>query len=119
MVTYGPEEINSDRIISQLYKMPLMMRKITEADVPALSRICLLTADAGKPAEHLHDYKELPSLVYSVPYVKLPTTWGFVLVDESDEPVGYVVGLTNTREYEKYAVQHWWPPLVKKYPPLL
>jgi len=99
--------------------MSLRIRIATEADAPALSRICLLTANAGASAELLHDYGELPGLVYSVPYVKLPTTWAFVLVDESDEAVGYVVGSTDTRAYEKYAAEHWWPPLAQKYQPSL
>lgn len=99
--------------------MSLTIRRATEVDIPALSRICLLTADAGKSAERLHDYKELPGFIYSIPYVRLPTTWALVLVDESDEPVGYVVGSTDTRAYEKYTSQHWWPPLAEKYPPSL
>ncbi|KAL0577079.1 hypothetical protein V5O48_004922 [Marasmius crinis-equi] len=98
--------------------MSFTIRKATEADVPALSRICLLTADAGSSAEALHDYPELPGLIFSVPYVKLPTTWAFVLVDEaSDTVIGYIVGSTDTREYERYAEEHWWPPLAEKYPP--
>ena len=99
--------------------MSLSIRKATETDIPALSRICLLTANAGVSAEQLHDYGELPGLVYSVPYVRLPTTWAFVLVDEANEAVGYIVGSTDTRAYEKYAAQHWWPPLAEKYPPSL
>jgi len=89
----------------------------TEDDVPALSRICLLTAEAGTSAEHLHDFGELPGLIFSVPYVKLPTTWAFVLVDETiSDAVGYIVGSTDTRAYEKYAAEHWWPSLCEKYP---
>ncbi|KAJ7283981.1 hypothetical protein C8J57DRAFT_1432947 [Mycena rebaudengoi] len=100
--------------------MPLIIRKATEGDAPALSRICLLTADAGKSAESLHDIGELPGLVYAVPYVKLPTTWAFVLVDEGKTPpvvVGYIVGSKDTRAYEQYASEHWWPALAEKYPP--
>ncbi|KAF5344134.1 hypothetical protein D9758_008821 [Tetrapyrgos nigripes] len=97
--------------------MTLTIRKAVESDTSALSRICLLTADAGSSAESLHDYGELPGLVYAVPYVKLPTTWGFVLVDESDEAVGYILGSRDTRAYEEHAAQHWWPNLAEKYPP--
>lgn len=101
--------------------MGISIRKALESDAPALSRICLLTADAGAPAEHLHDYGELPGLVYAVPYVKLPTTWGFVMVDEAKDNlvVGYVLGSTNTRQYECHAAEHWWPALAEKYPPSL
>ncbi|KAF8639835.1 hypothetical protein AX17_001090 [Amanita inopinata Kibby_2008] len=102
--------------------MVLSIRNATERDAPALSRICLLTADAGRSAENLHDHGELPGLVYAVPYVKLPTTWGFVLVDGlqgeeagDGEVVGYVVGSTDTCAFEQYAAQHWWPILAQKY----
>ncbi|KDR83609.1 hypothetical protein GALMADRAFT_56472 [Galerina marginata CBS 339.88] len=98
--------------------MSLTIRRATESDSPSLSRICLLTADAGASAEPLHDFGELPGLVYAVPYVKLPTTWGFVLEDEATkEVVGYVLGSTDTRAYERYAAEHWWPALAEQYPP--
>ncbi|KAK0453491.1 acyl-CoA N-acyltransferase [Armillaria borealis] len=95
----------------------IIIRRATEADEAALSRICLLTADTGKSAEHLHDFGELPGLVYAVPYVKLPTTWGFVLVDRTHEVVGYIIGSKDTRAYEQHASEHWWPALAEKYPP--
>ncbi|KAK7054200.1 pheromone-regulated membrane protein 10 [Favolaschia claudopus] len=96
--------------------MSATIRKATIADEPGLSHICLVTADAGKSAEHLHDYKELPGLVYSVPYLSLPTTWAFVLADGPDV-VGYIVGSTDTRAYEKYASEHWWPVQAEEYQP--
>jgi len=100
--------------------MSITIRRAREDDAPALSRICLLTGDAGASAEHLHDYGELPGLIYAIPYVKLPTTWGFVMVDgTTDEVVGYIIGSKDTRAYEKYAAEHWWPALVEKYPPSL
>jgi len=101
--------------------MSIFIRKAVESDAPALSRICLLTADAGASAEHLHDYGELPGLVYAVPYVKLPTTWGFVMVDEAKDNlvVGYTIGSKDTRAYERYAAETWWPVLAEKYPPSL
>lgn len=100
--------------------MSITIRPSTERDEAALSKICLLTADAGTSAEHLHDYPELPGLVYSVPYIKLPTTWAFVLEDSTIDPpevVGYVIGSKDTRAYEKHATEHWWPALAEKYPP--
>ncbi|KAJ6539483.1 acyl-CoA N-acyltransferase [Mycena capillaripes] len=95
------------------------IRRATDADAPSLSRICLLTAEAGKSAESLHDFGELPGLVYAVPYVNLPTTWAFVLVDESKDQlvVGYIVGSTDTRAYEQHAAEHWWPAHAENYLP--
>nr|GAT46078.1 predicted protein [Mycena chlorophos] len=96
--------------------MTVKIRSACSADAPALSRICLLTADAGKSAEHLHDYPELPGLVWALPYVELPTTWGFVM--ESDgKVVGYIVGSKDTPTYETYARTHRWPALSQQYPP--
>lgn len=96
------------------------IRKAVKGDTLALSRICLLTANGGTSAEELHDFGELPGIVYAVPYVKLPTTWGFVLEDEEhNEVVGYVVGSTDTCTYEQYAAEHWWPSFAAEYPPEL
>lgn len=68
-------------------------------------------------AEHLHDHGELPGLVYAVPYVTLAHTFGFVMVnDETAEVVGYVLGTTDTRAFERAAEEHWWPALRAKYP---
>ncbi|KAJ7929919.1 acyl-CoA N-acyltransferase [Mycena leptocephala] len=99
--------------------MSVTIRRATSADEPSLSRICLVTADAGISAEPLHDFSELPGLVYAVPYVHLPTTWAFVLVDGSKDElvIGYIVGSTDTRAYEQYAAEHWWPVQAEKYPP--
>lgn len=101
--------------------MPITIRRALLTDAPALSHICLLTADAGSSAASHHDYGELPGLVYAVPYVNLPTTWGFVMVDQDreDQVVGYIVGSTDTRAFEAYAEEHWWPELAEKYPPSL
>jgi ribosomal protein S18 acetylase RimI-like enzyme len=88
-----------------------------ESDAPSLSRICLLTAASGSSAENLHDHGELPGLVYALPYVKLPTTFGFVMLDdETSEVVGYVLGSSDTRTFEREAEVNWWPALRVKYP---
>ena len=88
-----------------------------QPDEAALSKICLLTSDAGKSGETLHDYPELPGLVFAVPYVKLPHTWGFVMErDDTKEVVGYILGATDTRAFEKAARETWWPSLTPKYP---
>lgn len=100
--------------------MTVIIREARESDADALSRICLLTAKGGESADDLHDFKELPGLTYAVPYIKLPTTFGFVMVDDSlEEVVGYILSAKNTREFESYAAEHWWPVLAEKYPPSL
>ncbi|KAJ3491456.1 hypothetical protein NLI96_g696 [Meripilus lineatus] len=62
------------------------IRRATQADSPALSKICLLTADAGQSGEHLHTMGELPGLMWAEPYVHVPSAVGFVIVDPSITP---------------------------------
>ncbi|KAI0347524.1 acyl-CoA N-acyltransferase [Trametopsis cervina] len=100
----------------------LFLRDATAADSPALSRICLLTADAGVSAEPLHSAGELPGLMYAEPYVHLPECHGFVLVDPSKERqtggqvVGYILTAFDTRGFEQSRLTSWFPPYLEKYP---
>lgn len=100
--------------------MTVTIREARPTDADAVSKICLLTANGGKSAEDLHDFKELPGLTYAVPYVTLPHTIGFVLVDdelaEADQVVGYTLAATDSREFDRYTAEHWWPALAVKYP---
>jgi len=108
--------------------MPFAIRPVFPEDTPALSRICLLTSDAGQSAELLHRHCELPGLVWALPYVSFPSetarTWGFVLVGETalddggttKSIKGYVVGTSDTRAYEAATEAEWWPSLRTRFP---
>ncbi|KAF9057690.1 hypothetical protein BJ165DRAFT_1397915 [Panaeolus papilionaceus] len=98
--------------------MTISIRPVKPDDEAQVSYICLVTADAGKSAEHLHDFAELPGLVYAVPYLHLPVSWGFVLEDQdSYELLGYILGSTDTREFERHMKESWLPRFVDRYPP--
>jgi len=108
--------------------MSFAIRPVVPEDITAISRICLLTADAGRSAETLHRHGELPGLVWALPYVLLPPmtarTWGFVLVDTSvsdDDHTtqavkGYILGTSDSRAYEAATEVEWWPPLRIRFP---
>jgi ribosomal protein S18 acetylase RimI-like enzyme len=101
--------------------MPLEIRPATFAHSEALSRICLLTANYGTSAEGLHSIKELPGLVYALPYVNLPTTFGFVLEDVQQdgtegEVFGYILGTTDTKLFMEAAEKDWYPSVRENYP---
>lgn len=77
----------------------------------------------------MHAYGELPGLVYALPYVNVGGgwAWGFVLVDTGDESaekgegreervVGYILGASDTRQFEEEAEKTWYPPLRLRYP---
>ena len=94
------------------------LRRATAEDSPALSHICLVTADAGQSAESQHSAGELPGLMYAEPYVHLPTGFGFVIVDPAkDRRVGgYVLATYDTRHFERDLVEKWFPRYREKYP---
>ena len=103
-------------------KQNLFIRAATAADSPAVSHICLLTADAGVSAADLHTAGELPGLMYAEPYVHLPECYGFVLVEPSPgtegegEVVGYILGSFDTRAFERSMKETWFPRWLEKYP---
>ena len=37
--------------------------------------------------------------------------------EEHNKVFGYIVGSADTRTYERYAGEHWWPFLATDYPP--
>ena len=96
--------------------MSLVIRKATVADTDALFRVCLLTANAGKSAEELYDFPELPGLIFAVPYLTRKATFAYVLEEEdTKEVVGYVVGSPDTREYEQDLYENWFPVHAVRY----
>ncbi|KAL5488024.1 hypothetical protein ACEPAI_6132 [Sanghuangporus weigelae] len=111
------------------------IRTVRPSDAPALSRICLLTGDAGKSAEGLHSIPELIGLFYACPYVSLPHTGGFVLArrrpldspdnvtrgeqqqhSSEEDVLGYTLFAYDTRVFEEAAEGDWFPPLRARYP---
>jgi ribosomal protein S18 acetylase RimI-like enzyme len=108
--------------------MPFTIRPVVPPDTPAVSRICLLTGDAGQSAEPLHRHGELPGLAWALPYILLPSktahTWGFVLVDDAapdDDHTtnvikGYILGTSDTRAYQAATEAEWLPPLRIRFP---
>ena len=119
----------------------ISVRPACPEDEDAIIRICLETAYEGKSAADRLTIPELPALVWALPYISMPTGFGFVMVEQgtSDTPsytehtsssdskvppksrnggkiVGYVVGTSDTAAYETAAEEHWWPVLRAAYP---
>lgn len=96
------------------------IRPATINDRPALSRICLLTGDAGQSGEGQYTLPEMLGLVYAEPYVVVPPNFGFLLVstDSNGEEtvLGYVLGTPDTRVFEAGLEETWYKDLRPKYP---
>jgi ribosomal protein S18 acetylase RimI-like enzyme len=92
------------------------LRAYRPGDLPAMSRICLLTGDAGQDATALYRDPDLLAHVYCGPYPAADPSLSFVVVD--DEGVaGYLVGTADTAAFTAWQDEHWWPALRARYPP--
>lgn len=98
-----------------------MTRTIRHArpdDTDAVYDICLRTADAGDDGTHLYRDPRLPGHIWAGPYVALEPAHAFVLVDDADHPVGYVLGALDSRAFEARLERDWWPLLRAEHPKL-
>jgi ribosomal protein S18 acetylase RimI-like enzyme len=84
------------------------IRPATEADTEALFDICLKTANGGDDASALYSDPHLPGYIWSVPYLKFAEDFAFVLIQDG-RPVGYIVGVPDTRAFDRELQANWWP----------
>ena len=93
----------------------MSIRPATEADAEALARICLLTGNYGADATGVFGDDQALADVFATPYLYGPG--GFSLVwDQGDGPLGYVVGTSDTRAFQHWFVDVWWPALPLRQP---
>jgi ribosomal protein S18 acetylase RimI-like enzyme len=92
------------------------IRPYQPADEPALYDICLRTGDNGGDATGQYDDPRLLGHVYVGPYLALAPQFAFVLDRGDGTPVGYVLGVADTLEFEKWCEADWWPRLRRRYP---
>ncbi|PKQ25342.1 MAG: GNAT family N-acetyltransferase [Actinobacteria bacterium HGW-Actinobacteria-4] len=86
----------------------MSIRPATAADSAAIARICLLTGSSGTDATGKFCDDAAVSDVYATPYLHGPG--GFALVWELDgEPVGYILGTTDTHAFQEWFSSDWWP----------
>jgi ribosomal protein S18 acetylase RimI-like enzyme len=92
----------------------VLLRAANIADLPELRRICLETGDSGKDATHLHKLPELVGDIYVAPYVIHEPDFAYVLLAEN-KVVGYLLGVLDTKSFEKTLVEKYWPIAKAKY----
>lgn len=94
----------------------IRVRPFEAPDLPALYRICLLTADAGGDASALYRDPDLPGHLYLGPYATLEPRHALVAEDEPGRPGGYCVGAFDSRAFAEAVRASWLPPLCRRYP---
>lgn len=91
------------------------IRAATLADLPGAYRVCLLTGDAGRDATTIFRNPDLLGHVYVGPYVVDSPELARVVAD-ADGIAGYLLGAADTRAFEAWAEEAWWPTLRDQYP---
>lgn len=92
------------------------IRPFRRGDEPALAEVCLRTADAGADATGLLDDDELWAEVFVLPYVARHPEFASVVEADDGRVVGYIVGAPDTRAFEAWFRDHWWPRFAARWP---
>ena len=93
----------------------ITIRPYHPSDLPALYRICLLTADNGGDASHLYSDPELLGHFYAGPYAVFEPDLAFVLVNDQ-RPIGYMIGARDSATFGRRCEADWFPLLRQRYP---
>lgn len=91
-------------------------RTTDPAEVARLYDVCIRTGASGGDATSLYAQPELLPAVYLGAYLAFEPGLAFVLADDDDRAVGYVIGATDTRDLAARCEREWWPALRERYP---
>lgn len=91
------------------------VRPYQPSDLDDLYRICVQTADNGRDATRQFRDPRLPGEVYLAPYVTFEPSLAFVAGDAAGV-AGYVVSALDSRAFEQWLEESWWPALRTRYP---
>jgi len=91
------------------------LRAGNKDEIDRLYEICLLTGDAGNDASSMYTDPRLLGELYVGAYATLHPEFAFVLVDGTDQPVGYAVGVADSLAFDRELEGQWWPPLRAAY----
>ena len=91
------------------------VRQAVISDLPYLYEICLKTANKGGDATHLFADAYLVGQFFAAPYLFFELETCFV-AEKKGQPIGYIVGTSDTLAYNQWLNKNWLPDLRKKYP---
>ena len=92
---------------------PCRRRSLLPGDEMALYDICLQTGDAGKDATGLYEDKGLLGDLYVGPYLHYQPELAWVIEDDLGI-CGYLLGVTNTLNFQSWFLDKWLPRIQKK-----
>lgn len=92
------------------------IRSFRPGDEPALAEICLKTADAGADATGVLDDDAVWAEIFVLPYAHRHPEYVFVVETDDSRVAGYVVGVPDTRAFEDWFHDAWWPENGARWP---
>ncbi|MCR2826144.1 GNAT family N-acetyltransferase [Microbacterium sp. zg.Y909] len=92
------------------------IRPYRRGDEAALAEICLRTADAGADATGIFADDDLWAEVFVLPYVARHPEFAFVVETDDGRVVGYAVAAPDTRRFEDWFADEWWPRFAERWP---
>jgi ribosomal protein S18 acetylase RimI-like enzyme len=92
------------------------IRAFRSGDEAALADVCLRTADAGSDATGVLDDDALWAEIFVLPYVARHPEFAFVVEADDGRVVGYVVAAPDTRAFEEWFRNEWWPKFAERWP---
>lgn len=95
----------------------MKIRPYRSSDLDRLYHICLLTGDNGKDGTHLYSDPKLLGYMYAAPYAIFEPELCFVLVNDDDEVVGYILGTKDSASFGKRCEAEWFRPIREEFPP--
>lgn len=95
----------------------MRIRRYQATDHDAVSRVCLLTADAGADATGQFSDDELMPEIWARPYLAFAPEWAWV-VDDGGTASGYILGVPDTRAFVGWYRREWVPRLAERYSPV-
>jgi ribosomal protein S18 acetylase RimI-like enzyme len=95
-----------------------VIRPYRTSDRPAVYDICIRTADAGHDATDSYEDPGILPAIFAGPYVALEPELAFVVADDDDHAVGYIIGTADTAAFARRFSTDWLPTVADRYPRL-
>lgn len=92
------------------------IRSYRPADIKDLYDVCIRTGHNGGDATGLYQDPRILPDIFTGPYLALRPELAFVLADEEDRAVGYIIGAADTPAFVDDFRRDWLPTVAGRYP---
>lgn len=85
------------------------IRAYEPRDLERLVDACIRTANVGGDATGMLEHDRLWVEIYLLPYLERHPELAFVVTDDDDRAIGYIVGASDTDAFDAWFRATWWP----------